>query len=208
MKLLTKKIGLATMLIMLLILPACSQEPTIDPNMLMTEIASTVKAELALTLAAVPTATETPLPTPTFTPPPPTATATAFIPTFTPFVTPTTAPVSLGDNSKFIADVTVPDGTVFETGEKFVKTWRFKNTGNTTWNKDYAILYLEGSLLGSGNVTIFYLNKTVYPSDTVEISVPFTAPEQVGTYSSYWKLYKVGHYSFGEYASIKITVKP
>jgi len=206
---LTHKFWLIAVVLMLVILSACSKEPTIDPNMLMTEIASTVQAELAMTLSAVPTATETPMPTPTFTPPPPTATATAFIPTFTPFVTPTTAPAARADNSKFLADVTVPDGTVFETGEKFTKTWRFKNTGNTTWTKDnYAILYLEGTLLGAGNVTIFYLNKTVYPGDNVEISVPFVAPEQVGSYSSYWKMYKVGQSAFGEYASIKITVKP
>jgi len=53
-----------------------------------------------------------------------------------------------GDDANFIADISIPDGTTLQAGEQFTKTWRFQNTGKTTWTTEYAIQYLEGNLLG------------------------------------------------------------
>ena len=38
------------------------------------------------------------------------------------------------DNSAYVSDVTIPDGTEVAPGEAFTKTWALVNTGNCTWN--------------------------------------------------------------------------
>ena len=48
---------------------------------------------------------------------------------------------SLGDacnNSSFVSDVTIPDGTVLPAGQNFDKVWAVKNTGTCTWDDGYA----------------------------------------------------------------------
>src|SRR6185295_11416560 len=47
------------------------------------------------------------------------------------------ATASLGDacnNSVFVADITIPDGSVLKPGEDFTKIWRIQNTGNCRWD--------------------------------------------------------------------------
>ena len=65
-------------------------------------------------------ATPTPAAAPTSTPVPPTATS---IPTNT------FTPTPICDLAAFIQDVTVSDGTVFQPGQAFTKTWRAPITG-------------------------------------------------------------------------------
>ena len=65
-------------------------------------------------------------------PPAPPATLTLLPPpgpTCTPFAPPppTIAPAGC-DKAAFVADVTVPDGTLFTAGTTFIKTWRLKNS--------------------------------------------------------------------------------
>ena len=42
--------------------------------------------------------------------------------------------VSYCDWMAFVTDVTIPDGTVLQPNETFVKTWRIKNIGTCAWN--------------------------------------------------------------------------
>lgn len=42
-----------------------------------------------------------------------------------------------GDASKFIRDVTYPDGTVVEPDSQFVKIWEIRNTGSVEWRNRY-----------------------------------------------------------------------
>ena len=109
---------------------------------------------------------ETQTQAPTFTPTPLpvfTATPTTF-PTLVPTLTlPTYAPIenhtaglwqnssastevdhSLCDNSAYIEDITIPDGTVFAPGEIFIKSWMLKNTGFCMWKDSYKLKFFEG----------------------------------------------------------------
>jgi len=193
----------------LLLLSACGPKPTPDVTALSTQIAATIYTELTGTAQAIPTATPTLGVTPTPLQLLPTATATllASLPTPTTFAILPQPQTSSADNSKWITDVNFPDGTVVGTGDAFTKTWRFKNTGTTTWNRDYRIIYLEGNLLGKNGETTFYLTAEVAPGKLAEISVPFTAPTEKGKYNSTWKLFNPDGQQFGEYATINITVK-
>ncbi len=195
--------GFLVLILAVVLLSACAAKPTEDPNLKTTQIAATVQAELTQIALLTPSATPTtePTATPTEAPATPTVAITLTSPT------PTLKPITgTGDNSKFIDDVNYPDGTFVKPGEKFTKTWKFQNTGSTTWTTDYMIIYLEGNLLGTGGVTSFKLTKAVAPGETAEVSAQFTAPAANGRYTSAWKLYSASGYPFGEYASIDITV--
>ncbi len=65
-------------------------------------------------------------------------------------VTPATPTVSDGDCTAaalYLADVTVPDGTLIEPGTEFVKTWRIQNSGTCTWGEGYTFTQIDGTLI-------------------------------------------------------------
>ncbi|HNR02233.1 MAG TPA: NBR1-Ig-like domain-containing protein [Anaerolineaceae bacterium] len=202
-----------TMRLLLIVMAAltiasCGADPTPDLSLISTEIASTIYTEMTSTAMAMPTATATPENTPT-PQPSPTATATQSLaaPT-TAAVTAPLLPTTTGDNSKYIADMNIPDGTVVNTGDVFDKTWKFENTGTTTWTTAYTLRYVEGNLFGDdNNATYVFVPVAVAPGKSVEISVPFRAPEVAGSFNSLWKLYNADGIPFGEYVTINIIVK-
>ncbi|MCX6054908.1 MAG: NBR1-Ig-like domain-containing protein [Chloroflexi bacterium] len=191
--------------ILVFILSGCAKAiPSEDPNLKITEIASTVQADLtqivALNLSPAPSITPTVAPTkiqatPTLSKSLPTATQTVQgVPTSSP-----------GDDSKWIADVTYPDGTIVSANSAMVKTWTIENTGTTTWTQDYQLYYQDG-LKGSNDIVLVKLTKSVAPLEQINISVPFTAPAADGSYSSWWKMYSARGFVFGEPISLKFNV--
>ncbi len=185
-----------------LLFTACGQasqkEPTIDANMIITQAAQTVAAQLTLNPAApaTPAPTNPPLPTETnpAAPTGPTATAgqaaqppaaTAAAPA-APTTAPTTAPAASQDAAAFVADITVPDGTPATPGAQFPKTWRIKNTGKTTWTTAYSLVPIDGDRMGSPDS--IPMPSVVRPGDTVDITVNLTAPTKEGTYQTYFRL--------------------
>jgi hypothetical protein len=107
----------------------------------------------------------------------------------------TNAPPEEQDRGEFLADVSVPDGTVFQPGETFIKTWRLQNVGGTTWTTDYKAVFVDGELMG-GPFTI-NLPRTVPPGQEVDLSVDLTAPTEAGNYRGYWKLQNAAGEVFG-----------
>lgn len=90
------------------------------------------------------------------------------------------------DKAEFVADITVPDGTVFAPGETFEKIWRILNSGQTTWTTGYELVFIDGDLLGAPASVPMPVE--VKPGDKVDIRVPMTAPAAPGDYASYWEL--------------------
>lgn len=58
-------------------------------------------------------------------------------PTATPAPQPS-VPLVPGDGIKFIADVTIPDGTVVKVNQHFIKIWEIKNDGKAHWKNRWA----------------------------------------------------------------------
>ena len=85
----------------------------------------------------------------------------------------------------FISDVTVPDGTLFQPGAAFVKTWRLKNTGSCTWTRAYTLAYVSGDPLGAVYSMVM---PTVGPGQQVNVSLNMNAPTTPGHYRGYWKM--------------------
>ena len=107
-------------------------------------------------------------------------------------------------NSAFVADVTIPDDTVMAPGQQFVKTWRVKNTGNTTWNQSFRLDFIEG--VAMTNQTSLSV-PTVTPGAETEISLTLTAPTQKGTHFGDWKIKDERGVLFGDILFLRIVVR-
>jgi hypothetical protein len=99
------------------------------------------------------------------------------------------------DWAQFITDVTVPDGTKFEPGAAFQKTWRLKNIGTCTWTTSYSLVFDSGAQMGAP--ASVKLPSEVKPGQTIDISVNMTAPTSAGRYIGYWKFKNASGLLFG-----------
>ncbi len=107
------------------------------------------------------------------------------------------------DSSSYISDVIIPDGTVVAPGEYFVKTWRFQNTGACKWTSDYVITFVSGDDMDGSSSTI---DQSVSPGVNADISVTMIAPQDLGTYTGYWKLANEDGVEFGVSVWVQIVV--
>ncbi len=105
-------------------------------------------------------------------------------PTNTIAAPPTNTP-SPCNNALYISE-TVPDGTEFDVGESFTKTWRLKNTGTCTWNTNYKLKFSSGDQMGGPSSQ--NLSMAVGPNEQVDFSVNLKAPASVGTYKGVWQI--------------------
>ena len=97
-----------------------------------------------------------------------------------------TAPADCKVQAVLLEDVTIPDGTILPAGEKFTKTWRFKNTGTCHWT-GYSVNFLTGDRMGAPDSAPI---PDTLAGSTVDISLDLTAPTANGSYSAYFTLKK------------------
>ena len=151
-------------LVLVFILAACnlpSKAPaTEEPNSIFTQAALTVQAQLTQSAQ---------FSTPTLPPPQPTNTLVS-LPTSAPATLPPAASATpVCDQAQFVKDVTIPDGTLFDPGETFTKTWRLRNAGACTWS-GYSLVFDSGDAMsGSSPVAI----GTVNPGQEIDLSVTY-----------------------------------
>jgi hypothetical protein len=88
------------------------------------------------------------------------------------------------DDATFISDVTIPDNSFIEKGAAFTKTWRVKNSGDSTWTTDYKLVFKSGERMGTPETVP--IPKEVTPGEIVDLSIEFTAPDTTGEYRSAW----------------------
>ena len=177
--------------------PKVEPIPTADPNMIMTQIALTVQADVTRIALLTPSATLPPPPAATLQPLP-----TQALPTGQPIQAP--LPASSPDNAVWVADVTVPDGTVFWKNQSFTKTWKIMNTGTTAWDTSYKLVYIDGPILGE--VLVVSIINPVKPNDQIELSVPMKSPSELGTVVNYWRMMNGKGQFFGDALYVQFTV--
>ena len=166
-------------------------QPVEQPNLAYTAAAQTVAAQLtSLVPLSSPTSAGQPLPAPSNTVP---------APTFAPLPTPTFLPTVTQqcDRAVFVADVTVPDGTVMAQGQVFIKTWRIKNIGACSWTPAYSVVFFSGDSLNGPAVQA--LTGNVDPGQTVDVSVNLKAPGSNGSYTGYWKIRNASGVTFTQF---------
>jgi hypothetical protein len=129
------------------------------------------------------------------------------------------ATAALGDachNNQFIADVTIPDHTVFiagnpkglRPGDDFKKVWRIKNTGSCKWDEGYTLVFIGGDkALDPVNFKLQDSHDFVEPGATTDIGVTLTAPSSAGTYQGTWRMQTDNGQFFGTPMTVIIDVK-
>jgi hypothetical protein len=191
------------LLSLMLALSACGNKTTMSSTDLVVSSIYTAGAQTFEAQMQMAASTPTPLPTSIITTPTPaptfgspTAAPTLILPTNTPVINHTSGLMqnseasaqvdySLCDNSAYIEDVTIPDGTVLAPGETFVKKWALKNTGFCMWKASYTLTFLEGDSMSGLEAEI---EKTVASGAQANIAIELTAPASEGTYTGYWIL--------------------
>jgi hypothetical protein len=168
-----------------------------------------VEPTLIIAIAtAVPLATFTPTTPPTAVSPTELATdpAVTVVVTATPVSPPATAPATQAppctNNSKFVADVTIPDGTNFTPNAVFNKSWRVMNNGSCAW-ENYSLVFVSGTQMAAGSV---FPVPATQPGATADLVVPMTAPANYGSYTGTWRLRDASGKLFGTNLTVVINV--
>ncbi len=193
--------------------PTAEPTPTVDTNLLMTEVAMTVEAEVTQAALQNPSPTTPVEPTPTL---PMVATqdlsssvvqpeSTITVPVAaTATVSSAAAASPTGDDAIWVEDVTVPDGEIYYEREYFKKVWKVKNTGNTTWDASYALVNIDGNNWDED--VVVPLTETVVPGSEVNLSVTLRAPYGLGEHFSRWFLMNPNGQTFGQELYVFIEV--
>lgn len=169
---------------------------------------STVTMPVLVT--ATPTATNTMTPTATLTPtvtmtPTMTKPVTVFSsPTFEVLNT-AELPLSVKDDISDVSDVTVPDDTVLEPGQLFIKSWRMTNNGENTWENGTKLMMEPNYDMGMPEVVKAVFIKAndwidftpggwgsrihnVGPGTEADLAVILKAPSEPGAYQIHFRL--------------------
>ena len=109
-------------------------------------------------------------------------------------------------NSKFVADVTIPDGTVMKPYEKFTKIWRIQNTGTCTWDQGFGLTIWSGPSMGSNPIYFSNNDQKIGPGGVVDLSVEMHAPSQTGEYVAHWTMIDDKGTTFGGDLTVFIKV--
>ena len=187
----------SALLLGVLMLSAClntpAAEPTADINAIYTQAAETLSAQLTQTAMAMPTATFTPAPsnTPAVTPTPmptlpPLGTQPAVGTSLPSLATATQALVQSPDAAVWVSQV-LEDGKVFDTNfddSALDQVWVLKNTGTTTWTKDYQYRFYAGDKLHQA--AAYNLKEDVKPGGEVKLFLDVDIPTTPGEYNTIW----------------------
>jgi hypothetical protein len=130
------------------------------------------------------------------------------VPSLTPFV-----PVTGGGgtvvtcfNSKYVADVTIPDGTVMKPYEKFRKVWRIQNTGTCNWDEGFGLVLWAGPDMYGTAIYFSGHDKPVAPNGIVDLGIDMRAPAQPGDYVAHWTMISDQGKTFGGDLTVSIKV--
>lgn len=108
------------------------------------------------------------------------------------------------DSAKLDADITLPDSTVSSPAQTLQKTWRMKNIGTSTWGSGYALVFINGEQMGAPSETSI---PSTAPNQTVDLSIPITAPAAAGEHTGYFQLRNPQGTYFGPQIWVKINVR-
>lgn len=115
---------------------------------------------------------------------------------------PPTAPPTCVISSRFVADVTIPDGTVFTPNAVFTKTWRVQNNGTCAW-ENTGIAFVNGTQMAASGL---YPVPVTQPGQTADLVVPMAAPANYGAYQATWRMRSPDGQLFGTNLTVVINV--
>ena len=110
--------------------------------------------------------------------------------------------------AKFVADMTLTDGSLVDPGGVYVKTWRVRNSSpNIVWPADARLVNIGGAPLGAP-VEGFSVPQA-RPGEIVDISCELKMPMEPGKYTSFWRLVTgpPTHARFGHRMWVTVNVR-
>lgn len=177
--------------------PAAQPTPTVSIEAIYTAAVQTFQAQQATQMALTPP-TSSPSPTAIVTLPPPSPLSTFVFATLA-----TGGGTKPCDNAAYVADVTIPDGTVMSPGQVFTKKWKLLNTGSCTWSTSYKVGFDSGTLMGG---TPSFVTVPVPSGNQTDIAVSLTAPSTAGSYTGTWRMQNGAGQPFGSFITVVIAV--
>ncbi|MFN2118432.1 MAG: NBR1-Ig-like domain-containing protein [Candidatus Promineifilaceae bacterium] len=99
------------------------------------------------------------------------------------------------NDAEFVEDISIPDYTVVERDDTFVKIWRVRNTGTCTWTPTYKSNFSQGNPLEWQAMAIAEI---VPPGEETEVSVSVQSPDIPGIYQTWWQLSDEQGQNFGD----------
>jgi hypothetical protein len=108
--------------------------------------------------------------------------------------------------ARFVKHVTVPDGTAFEAGTAFTKTWRFRNESTEAWLVGSKLVFVGKNSDQIGGPDEVEVGRAVEAGQEVDVSVPLIAPCQAGTYVGFWRMADSSGKRFGQRVRVQIQV--
>ena len=121
-----------------------------------------------------------------------------------PTLEPTLSPAECTNNLTFVADVTVPDNSIFNQGETIDKQWLVENSGTCNWDSFYRLKHTNGATLGAPEEIALYPARA---GTQATIRILFTAPFTVDYFESEWQAFDGNGVPFGDPIFIKINVQ-
>jgi hypothetical protein len=109
-------------------------------------------------------------------------------------------------SARFVSHITIPDGQILSPGEKFTKTWRFRNEGKKSWPVNAHLIFISAMGDSLGAPSQLPLGVAILPGQEVDISIPCVAPTMAGHYCGYWRLALPCGKKFGQRVWAKIQV--
>jgi Ig-like domain from next to BRCA1 gene len=178
--------------------PSADLTPTVDVNLIQTNVVETYAAALTQTASAQPTLF-------------PTLTASATIApivtlgsTLPPISQATVAPTKSCYSMAFMSDVTIPDNTAVAPGQTFTKTWKVVNNGSCAWDAGFKFAFVSGDAMNGATYT---LPSSVAVNAILDLSITMTAPtNKTGAIRSDWRMSTAAGQFFGDQIYVIVVV--
>jgi len=100
------------------------------------------------------------------------------------------------DDARYVRDADpIQDGAVLKPGERFVKQWVMRNTGDTTWGDGYRLVHIANDRLGAPEAVPVPVTP---PGAEATLTVEFVTHASSGELRSDWRLANPAGVHFGE----------
>jgi len=106
---------------------------------------------------------------------------------------------------RFVADITVEDGTSMTPQQQFAKIWKMRNEGTSAWPENTRLSFVGGDKLSSVEAVAV---PVVEPGVEVDIAIDMTAPTLPGRYVGYYRLLTPDGTRFGQRVWVDVVVAP
>ena len=111
-------------------------------------------------------------------------------------------------NARFVRE-NFGDREKMGAGAQFIKSWTFRNNGETDWPLDALFIQTNGDNLGASPVSIrdSISSSPIKPGDEVTIILPLEAPQLAGKYCAFFRFVYGDNQRFGQKVWCDILVE-